>query len=306
MVIHGCKNNPLEPPDNNKPDADFSANPRSISVGESVRFEDLSKGNPTSWYWNFGDGSSSSSQQPSHSFVKAGSYTITLTVSNENGNSFKTKDNYIAVSENPKPEPNIPIPEPIYPKENETLDNGCSTDIRKFVWSFNWTCCPNATDYEVIIKHSDLGTYKDVIVSSCSFSVSPTRSFPFRIYYSGWSWKVRAKVDGVWGEYCKEINFKVEPVNSDCDQRVVLYEHPNYQGTSRTIRVNTPNLDVDYINFADVASSVRIFNICGVYLYDYKDYGGQYLYLREDVSDLRSFNFNDRTESVKLNKSCDN
>ena len=51
----------------------------------TVTFTDLSSGNPTSWYWNFGDGQTSSLQNPSHTYSTPGTYTVTLIASNSNG-----------------------------------------------------------------------------------------------------------------------------------------------------------------------------------------------------------------------------
>jgi len=33
---------------------------------------------------------------------------------------------------------------------------------------------------------------------------------------SGWTWKVRAFIDGKWGEWLKRRTFDVEPLNTDC------------------------------------------------------------------------------------------
>ena len=44
----------------------------------AVQFTDLSIGDPTSWYWQFGDGGVSQVQNPSHVFSLPGTYTISL------------------------------------------------------------------------------------------------------------------------------------------------------------------------------------------------------------------------------------
>jgi len=52
--------------------------------GHTVNFQDLSSGNPTAWFWNFGDGTSSTLQNPTHSFNLNGSVVVCLTISNNN------------------------------------------------------------------------------------------------------------------------------------------------------------------------------------------------------------------------------
>ena len=57
-------------------EADFVA---SIS-GRTVQFSDLSTGEPTQWFWSFGDGSTSRQQNPSHTYSNDGTFTVTLKV----------------------------------------------------------------------------------------------------------------------------------------------------------------------------------------------------------------------------------
>ncbi len=84
----------------NKPVADFSANPTTISAGGTVSFTDLSTNNPTSWSWTFTGGSPTSSiaQNPTVTFASTGSYTVTLVATNSCGASTTTtKTNFIQV-----------------------------------------------------------------------------------------------------------------------------------------------------------------------------------------------------------------
>jgi PKD repeat protein len=85
-----------------KPVADFSADP---VVGEArlkVSFTDLSKNNPTSWLWDFGDGDTSTRQNPEHRYGDPGYYTVSLTVANSAGSDKKIKENYIHVTQSPE------------------------------------------------------------------------------------------------------------------------------------------------------------------------------------------------------------
>lgn len=61
----------------------FVANKTTISCPtETLYFSDSSKGNPTSWMWDFGDNKSSTLTNPLHQYVKSGRYTVTLIVKN--------------------------------------------------------------------------------------------------------------------------------------------------------------------------------------------------------------------------------
>ena len=80
------------------PVANFTANVTSGTVPLSVQFNDNSTGEPTSWYWEFGDGSNSTSQNPVHIYTEKGNYNVTLNVTNDVGNDSELKTSYITVS----------------------------------------------------------------------------------------------------------------------------------------------------------------------------------------------------------------
>lgn len=61
-------------------------------------------GEPTSWYWDFGDGTNSKRQFAFHTFTKPGNYTIILTVENAADNNTVTKPGYIVITD-----PNTPV-----------------------------------------------------------------------------------------------------------------------------------------------------------------------------------------------------
>ncbi|NOT29954.1 MAG: PKD domain-containing protein, partial [Planctomycetes bacterium] len=66
------------------PLADFSATPTRGLAPLAVQFTDLSEGDVTSWWWDFGDSGFSSARHPAHDFA-AGTHTVSLSVSGPNG-----------------------------------------------------------------------------------------------------------------------------------------------------------------------------------------------------------------------------
>ncbi|HWQ63398.1 MAG TPA: PKD domain-containing protein [Methanospirillum sp.] len=97
--------------------ADFSANPTSGATPLTVKFTDLSAGNPTMWVWDFGDGpipmdandsniscasgNCNSIANPTHTYRAPGTYTVTLTASNRQSSDTKVKTGYITVGSTP-------------------------------------------------------------------------------------------------------------------------------------------------------------------------------------------------------------
>ncbi|MDD4126795.1 MAG: PKD domain-containing protein, partial [Methanomicrobium sp.] len=56
----------------------------------SVKFTSDSKGDATSYYWNFGDGYFSAEENPVHIFHNAGIYDVSLTIAGPDGSDMKT------------------------------------------------------------------------------------------------------------------------------------------------------------------------------------------------------------------------
>ena len=86
------------------PEAGFIANVTSGRTPLAVQFTDQSTGNPTSWYWNFGDGTGSTQKNPVHTYrslKNKQSYTVALTVSNAKGFDSFTRTGYINVVNDP-------------------------------------------------------------------------------------------------------------------------------------------------------------------------------------------------------------
>ncbi|AAM07631.1 PKD domain-containing protein [Methanosarcina acetivorans] len=85
----------VEYKDPRSPVVDFTADPVSGAFPLTVNFTDASTGNPTGWFWDFGDGNTSTEQNPVHVYADSGKYTVKLTATNEFGSSYLVKTDYI-------------------------------------------------------------------------------------------------------------------------------------------------------------------------------------------------------------------
>lgn len=79
------------------PTANFTASPLSGCAPLVVDFKDASGGNPTTWYWDFGNGSTSTLKNPSTAYFTPGTYTVKLTVTNAAGSNTMTRTNLITI-----------------------------------------------------------------------------------------------------------------------------------------------------------------------------------------------------------------
>ena len=87
--------------------ANFSVSDSIFCQGNSVAFTDLTTGNPTSWFWNFGDGNSSTLQNPTHTYSNPGTYDVSLTISDGATTETKTKTSFITVGSSVNTQENI-------------------------------------------------------------------------------------------------------------------------------------------------------------------------------------------------------
>ncbi|MGV8110099.1 PKD domain-containing protein [Methanospirillum sp.] len=78
--------------------ADFTGGPQSGPAPLAVSFADLSKGNPKTWVWEFGDGTTSIDQNPVHIYSAPGTYTVTLKIAKDSSTGMKERKNYISVT----------------------------------------------------------------------------------------------------------------------------------------------------------------------------------------------------------------
>ncbi len=80
-------------------------------------------------------------------------------------------------------------------------------------WMFGWRACPGATRYHLfVIGPSALNPI--VNVDSIASATYQHRASHFgATQREGWTWKVRAYVDGRWGDWSEERRFNIAPPN---------------------------------------------------------------------------------------------
>jgi PKD repeat protein len=101
-VIVEAPTPPATPPPTPEPiSADFIGVPTAGCAPLIVDFSDLSTGNPTSWFWDFGNDLTNATRTPSVEYTYPGLYTVSLTASNSVGSDTETKNDYIDVGEPP-------------------------------------------------------------------------------------------------------------------------------------------------------------------------------------------------------------
>lgn len=107
-------------------------------------------------------------------------------------------------------------PQLLSPAAGEVMDNGRSDGLDDVVWEFSWLPCDDAEAYQLMVDLRAPGIlstgYVDVETLATEYTYTRER---FIGTLAGWTWRVRARVAGVWGPWSEERSFTLEPENSD-------------------------------------------------------------------------------------------
>ena len=106
----------------------------------------------------------------------------------------------------------------IQPRPGATMDNGCENRQDDIVWDFSWSPVEGATQYHlyVIGANAVIPVIDNAMIPGTVFHyVNPKNFIPAGDRF-GWTWKVRALVNGVWSDWSAKRSFNVEPLNADC------------------------------------------------------------------------------------------
>lgn len=125
---------------------------------------------------------------------------------------------------------------------SEVFDNNCLDVSNEIVWYFDWVECPGATEYNVFVKsktalNPSINLYG---ITNSEYTDYNTSGYISNQFTSDWYVKVRAKVNGVWGDWSLSHYFSIEPLNTDCPNCPNEY---NLTG----VQVNDFNFDTDGI-----------------------------------------------------------
>lgn len=107
------------------------------------------------------------------------------------------------------------VPTPLAPAANAILLNGCFDFSRERLWDFDWTDVRRASAYQL---HVASATAQKPMIDRDDITASSFRhnSTGWTGTLSGWQWRVRAKVNGVFGDWSPTMTFGVEPPNVGC------------------------------------------------------------------------------------------
>lgn len=115
------------------------------------------------------------------------------------------------------PSPAAPacVPVLLSPDNGAVLDNGRTDFTDPIVWDFDWSDCPRATGYHlIVIGPTGSASIDETTIRESSFRFQAC-NFVAPAVTSNWSWRVRAGTDGLWGDWSTTRNFSLEPHDTD-------------------------------------------------------------------------------------------
>tara|TARA_R110000868_G_scaffold304437_21_gene565404 strand:+ start:36335 stop:37777 length:1443 start_codon:yes stop_codon:yes gene_type:complete len=101
----------------------------------------------------------------------------------------------------------VTVPNPNFPTQNAVLPNGLNTGLK---WSFNWFPVSGATQYELVIGYTNGGEFFRTTVNRSNYDYINATTSIKNEFLTGWLWKIRAQVNGVWSDWSQDMLFSVE------------------------------------------------------------------------------------------------
>jgi hypothetical protein len=106
----------------------------------------------------------------------------------------------------------------VSPAHNATMDNACKAGTDKTIWNFSWNKVEGASRYHlyVIEPQTDDAVIDKSDLTQTSYQGGLGAGYVIDDSLKGWRWRVRAEVNGEWGQWSKTRSFNVEPLDTDC------------------------------------------------------------------------------------------
>jgi hypothetical protein len=117
-----------------------------------------------------------------------------------------------------------PVPEPpaasetlslLAPQAGAAMDNGCSSHQKEMEWNFQWSPVAGASLYQIMVMGPNARNPLVNTAVTSNFHRHSGRGYVADHNRTGWTWRVRAQVNGQWGPW-SESSFNVEPLDTDC------------------------------------------------------------------------------------------
>jgi tetratricopeptide (TPR) repeat protein len=106
-------------------------------------------------------------------------------------------------------------PSLVKPAAGATLQNRVLLYSAKKVWEFGWSEVPGATRYHLYVTGggAHVPTIHNSTLTSSSYRLEDQGAIPNENRL-GWTWKVRALVDGAWTDWSEQRTFNVAPMHN--------------------------------------------------------------------------------------------
>jgi PKD repeat protein len=159
------------------PVANFTGKPTCGKAPLLVKFTDASTGDPTSWFWDFGDGTNATERDPVHVYTSGGKYTVSLTAANAGGSGTKTRIDYISISGSVKPPVANFYGKPTSGKAPLSVKFTDTSSGAPTSWYWDFGDNTNATDRNPVHSYDTSGKYTvSLTVTNSAGSNTKTRT----------------------------------------------------------------------------------------------------------------------------------
>ncbi|MCQ8893819.1 MAG: PKD domain-containing protein [Methanolinea sp.] len=186
MATQGILAIPLNP--------SFDANVTKGSVPLPVQFQDHSMGDPTCWWWDFGDGNHSHEQNPLHVYTCQGTYPVTLIVNTPYQREGLRVENMVVAGSPPVADFKGDPVEGCGPLTVTFTDMSGSSPL-EWLWEFGDGT--TSTEQNPVYTYVSPGLYNVTLTTGNEFGLGKVEKKGFIAVMKGSTWNITFPSDGI-------------------------------------------------------------------------------------------------------------
>ncbi len=109
----------------------------------------------------------------------------------------------------------LSTPRLLFPVPNGVMENGCSNYSANKTESFTWAGVASATAYLIAVRHVNAATPVIAEVVTVPAFSRTSNSYVADHNRTGWTWQVRARINGEWGNWSEVRAFQYGPLDAN-------------------------------------------------------------------------------------------
>lgn len=208
----------------------FETNITGGEVPLEVQFHDISTGNPTGWWWDFGDGDTSYEQHPAHTYAQPGTNSVTLIANTQYRREGIVMENLIAAGSPPVPDFQADPIKGIVPLSVQFSDLSSASIVN---WSWDFGDGTTSSEPNPLHRYTLPGLYNVTLTAGNEFGSETVEKPEFIAVMQGQAWDMTFQIEGVTldeGEGTPSVTLNTTLLHGSLTENGTIYVFPPVPG----------------------------------------------------------------------------